>query len=244
MNDKVFDRNFGGATVEIGSSAIDSLYSKQTIHWTLAHELGHVLGLPHWGVKLGAYGLMTPLLFETKNMPGFGPVPLNLLSLLRLGWIDERDKTRVKMVTRAMKEVVVTLNQIRSRTGPIVAKIDLPEANEAFYLAYHRQTANRFDGAYAGEGLLIQHHHAPNQMDIESTGTSGANGRDHLDDGVSRGGLEIDFFRAGFEFTPRSNPSSNYWGLSMRSLMNKPSGVSVIDIREVGDQVSFRVVFE
>lgn len=249
--DKLFGRRQrqGGITVEIGSDigtddpGDDFLYSTQEILWTLAHEYGHWLGLGHRSKKLGGYALMGPKLFDNLRMPEYGPPPLDIFQIMQLGWLDETDTSRVVVVRKTVKSTKVFLQQIRSRTGKVLARVDIPGSRERFYLAYHRRDSNPYDGVYMGQGVLVWHVRG-RVLDVECAVPSGRNGRDHLDDGIDLGGRATDFFCAQTQtqFTPLTIPGTGT-GLRYQQRHHR-SGVSITDITETGDGVRFKVQFE
>ncbi len=238
----------GGITVEIGSDAgtaapeDDILYSLQEILWTLAHEYGHWLGLGHRREREGVYALMAPKLYDNARMPQFGPPPLDIFHIIQLGWLDEKNPERVVVIKKKSLAQTITLKEIRSKTGPVLARIDITGSKEKFYVTYHRQNSNLFDGAYMGEGVLIWHRRG-GRIDVECAVASGRSGRDHLDDGIDLGGRATDFFNEKTQknFTPLTIPNSNI-GIRVHS-RHRRTGISIENIHESASSVSFSVHF-
>lgn len=230
----------GGITLEIGSSAgtpdpdDDVFFTTSAIYWSFAHEYSHWLRLGHRCFEVGIYSLMCDHSFENLRMPKFGPPPLDIFSIMRLGWLDESDSNRVHIVTGDKAVTTVELNQIRSTKGLVLARIDIPNLRERFYASYHRQDANRFDGAYMGEGLLIWRK-TGNSIRMELPEPPEAQEKGKLDSG----GRSTDFWRSGDEARFRIRAS--------RRLRAPPESTStsmeitIIDIREDGNRVSFKV---
>jgi len=246
--EKVFGKRQGegGFTLEVGTglgtpdSNDDRLSSIQELMWNISHEYGHWLGLGHRSPNLGIYSLMVKNLYTNERMPDYGPAPLDIFHIIQLGWLDENDPKRVKIISDTMT-TAVTLNHIRSRDGIVLARIDIPDSREKFYTTYHRQDVNLFDGVYMGQGLLIWHRR-DNLIDLECAGASDSTNFDHLDAGTHRGGLPTDFFnRARPEFTPNTNPNTDT-GLTKRDTPT-PTGISISDIQEQGGQIIFTVHF-
>lgn len=188
----------GGLTIEIGSDigtrdpADDRLMQESEIQWNLAHEYGHWLGLGHRSARRGIYSLMSPKLFTNDNFPASGPVPLDIFEIMRLGWLDATDSTRVVTLSLSDLPAKVTLTSIRSHVGPVLAKL---ESGKTTYYFTHHKRSNRFDGAYAGEGLLVwQKRGRRTQL---RRAVAGSPGQDGPKPGVGRGGLETDFINAG-----------------------------------------------
>ena len=148
----------------------------------------------------------------------------------------------MKIVSDTTGTTDVALKQIRSKTGPVLARVDIPDSREQFYLSYHRRDANLYDGVYMGEGLLIWHRRG-NIIDLECAVALNRSGRDHLDEGVAPGGLPTDFFNANrSEFTPTSVPNSDR-GLTRHDSRAK-TGIAITDIHEHEDRMIFRVSFD
>ena len=129
---KTFGKRQGGITVEIGSdigtadTSDDFLLSVNLIFWTFAHEYGHWLKLGHRSPKLGIYSLMSNRLYGNSRHPEFGPAPLDIFHIMKLGWLDETDSSRVKIIKSEVGETLVTLNQVRSQVGFVLARVDVP----------------------------------------------------------------------------------------------------------------------
>ncbi len=255
-----FSADYGGITIEIGSGTISELNKEIVLNWVFAHEYAHNLGFRrHRPRSVGVYSLMAPELMASTSVieNNLGPPPLDPFLLMRYGWLDKSDSTRVRTIRRGAGQVEVSLSQLRSKTGLVMVTIPLPgtEINdvappqfaENFFITYHRRETNIYDAAYAGSGLLIWHAVNESLLDVECAGALGnETNRDHLDINVDMGGLETDFYNSQnqFEFTPDSNPNSNFWGVYHPNLKDKPCGISITQIREDGDMVRFRVSFE
>ena len=238
----------GGITVEIGSDIgtadpnDDRLSTLQEIYWNFAHEYGHWLKLGHRSCTLGIYSLMCKKLNSNSKMPDLGPQPLDIFHIMHLGWIDESDSSRVKIITREMGNSTLTLNQIRSPIGLVLARIDIPETSEKLFVSYHRQNSNTFDGVYMGEGLLIWHKRG-SRIDLKCANASGPDAGDHLDEGKNLGGLATDFFNSNniFQFTPRLKHANSVLGVS-NDQRHPPTTITIKNIQQNGGQVTFKVI--
>jgi len=254
---KSFPANYGGISMEIGSSSGSKLYLESTLYWLLAHEYAHWLGYrTHRPKKIGAYSLMTLTQTARLDYPGErqGPSPLDPFLIMQFGWLDAENSDRVVNIALDNEPQQVTLNQIRSKTGIVLAEIPVPGTGvknsqriEHFYVAYHRKDANPFDDSYAASGLLIWHQSLTGQLDIECGETLPDDPtRDHLDIGQNLEGLPTDLFnsQSAIGFTPFSSPNSSIWGLHDPALSGKASGISITEIREFGDQIQFTISYD
>ncbi len=151
----------GGLTFEMGSDVgtsnpdDDILLKLADIHWTMAHEYGHWLGLGHRSNNLGIYSLMTLRRQAVKGTPQFGPAPLDPFHIMTLGWLNEDDSSRVLAFSVDSMDKQVVLKQLRSLTGHVLARVDLPNQREHIYFSFHRHNDNAFDNVYLDQGLLI-----------------------------------------------------------------------------------------
>lgn len=226
----------GGITLEIGSSAgtpdpdDDVFFGKSTLFWSFAHEYSHWLRLGHRN-EMGLYSLMCDRSFDNAT-PKFGPPPLDIFSIMRLGWLDESDSDRVKIVTGEPGVTAFTLNQIRSTKGLVLARIDVPNFHERFYLSYHRQDANLFDGVYGGEGLLIWRK-SGSSIRMESPGPRQDQGKSE----TKPGSQSTDFWRTGDEAQFHINAYRRFNIHSKQTAL----GIVIADIREEGNRVRFKV---
>ncbi len=239
---KTFGRNQrqGGFTVEIGSDfgtpapQDDVHLTPQEVQWTIAHEYGHWLGLGHRGRNLGIYSLMGPQLYGNERLPEFGPPPLDIFHLMELGWLPAQDSTRVVTVGAGGR---VTIKQVRARQGIVLARVELG-THESIFISYHKQSANRFDGSYPGEGLLVWHRRG-RRVDIRCGNLDLETGRDHLDRGLESAGLPDDFIRTGstsFSIFPESAAQKN--------LRRSVDNVEIADVVRYADEASFNIRLE
>jgi len=234
VGNKVFGKRQGqgGYVVELGASLgtpdpeDDRLNSIEEVMWNIAHEYGHWLGLGHRNPETGIYSLMVKNLHTNDRMPEYGPAPLDIFHIMQLGWLDEDDPTRVKTITDTSRPTHVTLEHIRSPVGTILARIDITGSHEQYYVSYHRQDVNLFDGVYMGQGLLIWYKRG-RRVELKSAGSIDRAGKNHLDEGNDLGGLATDFFNhIRPKFTSRN-----------------AEGMTITDIRELGEQITFKVLF-
>jgi|GEM_PF-6553090 len=230
----------GGFTLEIGSdfgtsSPDDDVYlTPQEIQWTIAHEYAHWLGLGHRGNNLGIYSLMSRQLFGNDRMPQFGPPPLDIFHIMDLGWLDRQDSSRVIKVRHSGK---VMLNQVRAKSGPVVAQVDWGQPRAGIYITYHRQASNPFDGSYVGEGLLVWDKRR-GRVDLRTPSLDGATGLDHLDRGLDRGGRAADFLqKTSGRFTVFSESAVR------ATRANSRPRIVLSDVQLQGEQATFQVEF-
>ena len=228
----------GGFTLEIGSdfgtpSPDDDVYlTLQEIQWTIAHEYAHWLGLGHRGNNLGIYSLMSRRLDGNSRMPAFGPPPLDVFHLMDLGWLDRQDSSRVLKIRNSSR---VMLNQIRSKSGPVVARIDWGQPRAGVYVTYHRRESNLFDDSYLGEGLLVWYKKR-SRVDLRCANLDSATGRDHLDEGLERIGRADDFLGSAsgpFTVFPKSPAKGKRPNIRPKIVLS--------EVRLRGGQASFRV---
>ena len=236
----------GGITVEIGSdigtadTSDDFLLSVNDIFWTFAHEYGHWLKLGHRSPKLGIYSLMSNRLYGNSRHPEFGPAPLDIFHIMKLGWLDETDSIRVKIIKSEVGETVVTLNQVRSQVGFVLARVDVPNSKERYYFSYHKQDANRFDGAYMGQGLLIWKKNR-RRIDLMCALTPD-NDKNHLDKGEDMGGLPSDFLvvkRRSQLLSEGEMASSKI----LRDVRKSQFPIEVTAIEELDSKMTFKIKF-
>lgn len=129
---------------------------------TMAHELGHTLGLPdiyhalpgsirpdnrRWVV--GCWGLMAAGSWSCEDWPGgeFGPTHLSAWSKIRMGWADVTD---VEVVRN--REYVLE----PARGSNQVLRIPLDETGREYLLLEYR-TRTGFDRDLPASGVLVYH---------------------------------------------------------------------------------------
>lgn len=149
----------------IAESATDCSGEKVHGIQVIAHELGHVLGLPdyyepvagigpdgrHWTV--GCFGLMGAGAWGCgagEVATEFGPAHFSPLSLLSLGWAEP------VRVERARDQEFV-LDPVRA-SGQVLVVPLAPGSPEAFHLEY--RTREGYDTVLPAEGVLVYHHDA------------------------------------------------------------------------------------
>jgi M6 family metalloprotease-like protein len=149
--------------VYIADSAVDCAGTEPKGIEVLAHETGHLIGLPDLyaaalGVEreqrawtVGCFDLMAGGAWGCGTGPKvvrFGPTFLSPLMKWQLGWIDWVD---VEVADN--EEFVLTPSQ----TSPTALRIRLaPNSLEYFIIEY--RPADSFDAALPGSGVLIYHH--------------------------------------------------------------------------------------
>lgn len=262
IGDKNWTSQYGGVTIEIGSSFNSKLYNENELYWLFAHEYGHNLGMRnHRAPNLGIYSLLTAKLYSNLNMleKQLGPSPLDPFLLMKFRWLDRTDTSRVirlDPITLKNGAIDITINQIRSMTGHVVLRIPVDGTesqngqggtSECFYVTYHNRDNNIFDAVYVNSGLLVWHTINDGIIDVEcGQSLQGKPDQDHLDINLDTGGQPTDFYNQtnGQEFTPFTAPNSSIWGMYRQDLRGKPSGIAITDIRDDGDQVTFRVSLE
>jgi M6 family metalloprotease-like protein len=147
----------------IADSAVDCSGSEPKGMEVLAHETGHLIGLPDLYVPVlgiereqrawtvGCFDLMAGGAWGCGTGPKavrFGPTFLSPLMKWRLGWIDWID---VEMADDV--EFVLTPAQ----TSPTALRVRLaPNSLEYFVIEY--RPAESFDAALPGSGVLVYHH--------------------------------------------------------------------------------------
>lgn len=131
----------------------------------IAHELGHILGLPdyyravtgpghahrHWNV--GCFGLMAGGSWGCGTGPKknqFGPVQLSPLSRRTLGWLEPTEVTRADDQEFVLEPSLTSGDALFVPLGP--------GSPETFQIEYRTRTG--FDADLPGEGVLVYHHDA------------------------------------------------------------------------------------
>jgi len=131
----------------------------------IAHELGHILGLPdyyraitgpghaqrHWNV--GCFGLMAGGSWGCGSGPKenqFGPVQLSPLSRRTLGWLEPTEITRAEDQEFVLEPSLTSGDALFVSLGP--------GSPESFQIEYRTRTG--FDDELPAEGVLVYHHDA------------------------------------------------------------------------------------
>jgi M6 family metalloprotease-like protein len=148
---------------------------------TMAHEFGHLLGLPDLfdtaftqsdtplppsrdSAGIGAWGLMGWGALGWQG--GDGPVSFSAWSRIKLGW------ARVHSPGSVLDEIELT--DVGQR-GDI---LEIPvTASERFVVEYRRRTSTGYDRNMPGEGLLIWHYGAEGDPPVFSLDLETADGR-------------------------------------------------------------------
>jgi len=218
----------GGITFEIGSdvgtrdTGDDLLLPLEMVHWTLAHEYGHWLGLGHRRPAWGIYSLMSDKLYTTEHIPEFGPAPLDIFQIMQLGWLKESDSTRVRVVQADSVSTEITLRDIRSPEGIVLCKIIAPDTRSSFYICYHRRH-NPYDKIYRGEGLLLWQKKGRTIAPMPASFNSAAN------HSPQEGGSPTDFITTRHEFKIQSARGQRQQGLKQAG---RNSRLQILDIRQ------------
>ncbi len=227
----------GGITFEIGSDVgtrdpgDDLLLPLEMVHWTVAHEYGHWLGLGHRRPAWGIYSLMSDKLYTTEYMPEFGPAPLDLFQIMQLGWLQESDTTRVHTLKADSMSAEITLADIRSPGRTVVCKIDMGEMQSTIYICYHRRD-NAYDGVYRGEGLLLWRRVGRSISPMPATSDAASTSS------PQNGGAETDFVTAPQEFKIRALPGRRH---QRRSPVEHARRLQILDVRQRDDRIVFRI---
>ncbi len=234
-NGKTFGNN-DGMNLEFGG--------EYDTKWNICHEYGHYIGLPDLPIKYGAYSLMQHYKVNETNE---GAVPLGIKEIIDLNWINMSDPTRAKIVS---SNTSVTLKPVRSTTGAIVAKINIPSTSQYFLVTNHQRSTNTYDGTYPADGLLIWHVNGA-LIDIECAAalnpTSYGFNFDHLDlSGPPNAhpdyhgeGLATDFHNPTNkkQFSPWTNPNTDRYGGTTYT------GIAIDNISYNGTDITFDVNF-
>ncbi|MBT3342710.1 MAG: T9SS type A sorting domain-containing protein [Gemmatimonadetes bacterium] len=155
------DSGIGGTQIRIApdSGTLQESPGESLTAGTMAHEYGHILGLPdlfdvQWtgsptdpaqdSAGIGRWGLMGWGALGWEGAPG--PNSLSAWSRLRLGWAQVLEQTSI--------EAEVELEPV-GRAGQM-GRVPL-NGNEYFLLEYRRRDASHYDRGIPGEGLLIWH---------------------------------------------------------------------------------------
>ncbi|MSR37119.1 MAG: hypothetical protein EXR95_10860, partial [Gemmatimonadetes bacterium] len=212
---------------------------------TIAHELGHTLGLPddyqsfggsgyqyrRWNV--GCFELMGGGSWGCGTGPkqsGFGPTHMGPLHLSTLGWVE------ADIIAPGTVNADVTLQPVQSAQGRIL-KIPLSDDGMEFYLVEYRQRVG-FDAALPAEGVLIWHvdpfvgaraipEGLPWVSPYHLVEADGDNALRKLEAEGGNRGVAADVFTLGSRvdsLTDRTRPST-------RDHLGRTTGVAVRDIR-------------
>ncbi|MEY4950972.1 MAG: hypothetical protein RL698_3183 [Pseudomonadota bacterium] len=208
----------------------------------LAHEFGHLLGLPelyapgraHEGI--GIWGVMGQGTWVGR---GDAPPQPCAWSKLRLGWVDPIEVDR---------DATVTLPQVERR--PVVAKILArgPAHPDEYFLIENRGRIGS-DRRLPGEGLLVWH--VDDSLDsFRRSQDDAAHKRvdlltadswpSHLDMGVTRGGNRGD---AGDPWSDRLTGPGPATRPSTASYAGTPGRFALRNISRAGETMTFDVVF-
>ncbi len=204
-NGKTFDRYAGGITNEFA-------IGQNTTKWVICHEYGHYIGLGHRGTNYGAYSLMY---WEKLNEGDEGAMPLSILEIAGLGWLDLNNSNRVQTVSSGAL-TNFSLKPIRSTSGKVAIKVNI-SSNQYFLINNHQQSTNPYDATYPASGVLIWHING-SSGDLECAVPRSGENQDHLDlpksDPNYHGeGLAGDFWRPSSQntFAPWTNPNTKSW---------------------------------
>lgn len=200
------DIGFDGTPLEVngyiiqGATTCDGLTVQSSN--TLAHELGHVLGLPdiyhrvapggaagrRW--VIGCWGLMAAgswgCGFPGAAVPGYGPIHMSPWSKAELGWIDYIEVGDVLEQEYLLDPVQTSGQALRIRL--------LPGVDEYLVIEYRPQIG--FDADLPAEGILAYRENPngdlrPDANEFYRVHLLEADGRDdlmhHLDEGGNRG---------------------------------------------------------
>ena len=222
---------------------------------TIAHELGHTLGLPddyqsfggigyqyrRWNV--GCFELMGGGSWGCGTGPkqvGFGPTHMGPLHQVELGWLD------LDVVAAGTLDREVTLSPIHSAQGRAL-NIPLSDDGSEYYLVEYRRRVG-FDEQLPAEGVLVWHvdkfvgvRQVPSGLPWVSAHHLVEADGDHAlrklePEGGNRGVAADVFARAG-----RIDALTDDTSPSTRDHFGRPTGVALRDIRVDGEVARFRV---
>ncbi|HEX9885859.1 MAG TPA: M6 family metalloprotease domain-containing protein, partial [Longimicrobiales bacterium] len=215
----------------------------------LAHELGHGFGLPdlyctasgcnHAGI--GRWGLMGSGNWGCWGGEPWRPCHMEAWSKAMLGWVD------VETLAPGVDHGVIVLEPVEE--GGSVLRIDAGDGSNEYFLIENRQRIG-FDAGMSRPGLLIWHI----DQDIVDArwpantinNTAGHMGvwlrqADGLDQLAQNGGSRADDgdpfpgFTGNTRFSAGSNPGAF-------THLDAASGLTVMDIQEIGQNVSARIL--
>jgi M6 family metalloprotease-like protein len=208
-----------------------------------AHELGHALGLPDLystsrppaNEGISVWGLMGK---GNWNLPN-SPAHMEAWSKSELGWLP------VQRITRDSMGVVL---QPIETVGEAI-RIDVPGVDGEYFLLENRQPVGS-DRNLMGAGLLIWHvdsteiarrsygNTVQNNTQRKGIDLEEADGQSHLDRrrGQPDDGDPFPGQGQATEFGPATSPGSS-------SNSGSPSGISVRNMRELGENIIVDIVF-
>ena len=191
----------------------------------LAHEFGHMLGLPDLYARPenpGSEGLGIWCLMSNENGGG-RPQHFSAWCKEQLGWLHPA------VIDPAVKQKLI-LSPVEGSTNECFKVLARPDGSEYFLLENRRQTG--FDRALPGEGLLIWRVVNGKPILEESHGVDGPAGPRVFPTAVPYPS------RANTAFTPYTTPSS-------RSLLGGGAPVHITNIHPLGEgRVAFQIGYE
>ena len=245
---------FGGDFIRIDDYFIQPLFacneSDLSPIGVISHEMGHAFGLPdlydtessdgrHAGA--GNWDLMSSGSYGCDDQSPESPCHMGAWTKSMLGWVD------VTTVPLDSDLSVLTLEPVES--GGTIYRVDAIDGSGEYFLLENRQRLG-YDQYLYGEGLLVwhidpdwvsQHWSGVNASQHRGVWLRQADGRDDLGvPGGGRGDSGDPFPYVGDEtgkdvFHAASCPAAT-------SFLGTPTGLTLVDIETVGDEVRMRLL--
>lgn len=196
---------------------------------TFVHEFGHVLGLPDLYPSMGyGVGAYTPLKYDIMDQGVYNnckrtPPYYSAYERYALGWLEPRE---------FCTEEEIDLEPLHSSLQAYIVKTDDPYE----YFMVERRKKEGWDSYIPGEGVLIWHI----DYDKQIFDTNKCNNLiDHqYVDLIEANEIEDIYYADGHPFGAASGVTS----YSFRGWSGKDTGVSISNIKEEGDKLTFKAI--